>query len=177
MPILCPKPDGHSLKGISARDTRPRIPVDSTANQSTLLPSHAASGGGLSQLDKARTAVLRLWTKGVSQRLAAGIGHVRCRPSTRMAQPNINHIRLTNSVIPMQQINDEFRHVCGDVKLWSFSEAIPTTFGLTSSMVVEKDSAILSQSGHHEHLLPVHFTIPLHPYREILASVSQSSLY
>lgn len=55
----------------------------------------------------------------------------------------IVHLDGLTHVAWMQQINDEFRHVCGDVKLWSFSEAVPTTFGLGSALVVEKDSALL----------------------------------
>lgn len=42
-----------------------------------------------------------------------------------------------------QQINDEFLHVCGNVRLWSFFEGVPTGFGLLSSLIVEKQSAIL----------------------------------
>lgn len=42
-----------------------------------------------------------------------------------------------------QQINDEFRHVCGDIHLWSFTESVPTSFGLMSSLVVDKESAVL----------------------------------
>ncbi|TLD30942.1 hypothetical protein PspLS_01946 [Pyricularia sp. CBS 133598] len=43
----------------------------------------------------------------------------------------------------LDQINDEFRHVCDRINLCSFSEAVPTNFGLTSSLVVDKASAIL----------------------------------
>lgn len=42
-----------------------------------------------------------------------------------------------------QQINDEFRHVCEDLRLWSFTESVPTSSGLSSSLVVEKESAVL----------------------------------
>ncbi|KEY66276.1 hypothetical protein S7711_02741 [Stachybotrys chartarum IBT 7711] len=48
-----------------------------------------------------------------------------------------------------EQINDEFRHVCGNLSLWSFSEAIPTSYGLTSSLVVDKESAILGLPKEH----------------------------
>ncbi|KFA78743.1 hypothetical protein S40288_01623 [Stachybotrys chartarum IBT 40288] len=68
-----------------------------------------------------------------------------------------------------QQINDEFRHVCGNLSLWSFSEAIPTSYGLTSSMVVDKESAILGLPKEHvQYLQATHrdickFDSPLNP--------------
>lgn len=42
-----------------------------------------------------------------------------------------------------QTINDAFRHYYDDVNLWSFYEAYPTTSGLLSRVIVEKDSAQL----------------------------------
>ncbi|KAL2024346.1 hypothetical protein VTK56DRAFT_8828 [Thermocarpiscus australiensis] len=49
----------------------------------------------------------------------------------------------------LDQINDEFRHVCSNVRLWSYFEGVPTSFGLISSLVVEKESAILGLPGEH----------------------------
>ncbi|KAH6631000.1 hypothetical protein B0J18DRAFT_117751 [Chaetomium sp. MPI-SDFR-AT-0129] len=49
----------------------------------------------------------------------------------------------------LNQINDEFRHVCSNVRLWSFFEGVPTAFGPLSSVVVEKESAILGLPGEH----------------------------
>jgi hypothetical protein len=45
----------------------------------------------------------------------------------------------------LQAINDEFRHVCGDVGLWSFFEGVPTSTGPTNTMIVEKESAIMGK--------------------------------
>ncbi|KAJ5768911.1 hypothetical protein N7520_003470 [Penicillium odoratum] len=47
----------------------------------------------------------------------------------------------------LDQINDEFRHVGGDIHLWSFTEGSPIRMGLTSSLVVEKESAVLGWSS------------------------------
>ncbi|KAH6849741.1 hypothetical protein B0I37DRAFT_369747 [Chaetomium sp. MPI-CAGE-AT-0009] len=58
-----------------------------------------------------------------------------------------------NDLVPgsavLNQINDEFRHVCSNVRLWSFFEGVPTAFGPLSSLVVEKESAILGLPGEH----------------------------
>ncbi|ESA44246.1 hypothetical protein GE21DRAFT_1831 [Neurospora crassa] len=44
----------------------------------------------------------------------------------------------------LDQINDEFRHHCGNVHLRSFFEGVPTSFaGIRSCLVVDKDSAVL----------------------------------
>lgn len=53
----------------------------------------------------------------------------------------------------LQAINDEFRHVCSDVRLWSFFEGIPTAAGPTNVMVVEKESAIMGLPGEHTQYL------------------------
>ncbi|KAK3304655.1 uncharacterized protein B0T15DRAFT_250070 [Chaetomium strumarium] len=47
----------------------------------------------------------------------------------------------------LQAINDEFRHVCSDVRLWSFFEGIPTSTGPTNTMIVEKESAVMDNIG------------------------------
>ncbi|KAL0778440.1 hypothetical protein CaCOL14_006093 [Colletotrichum acutatum] len=44
----------------------------------------------------------------------------------------------------LDQINDEFRHICHNINLWSFFESLPMSFGPTSSFVVEKESAVLA---------------------------------
>ncbi|KAK4194291.1 hypothetical protein QBC40DRAFT_37918, partial [Triangularia verruculosa] len=41
------------------------------------------------------------------------------------------------------QINDDFRHVCDKLRIWSFFETIPMSFGL----VVKKDSAVFGLPG------------------------------
>jgi WD40 repeat protein len=46
-------------------------------------------------------------------------------------------------------INDQFRHVYENVKIWSFFETVKTSLGL----IVEKDSAILGLPGEHIQLL------------------------
>ncbi|KAK4236050.1 hypothetical protein C8A03DRAFT_36078 [Achaetomium macrosporum] len=53
----------------------------------------------------------------------------------------------------LQAINDEFRHVCNDVRLWSFFEGVPTSTGPTSTMIVEKESAVMGLPGEHTQYL------------------------
>jgi len=45
----------------------------------------------------------------------------------------------------VQTINEDFRHVAGDIQLFSFYETVKTStsFGLGNVMIVEKDSAVL----------------------------------
>ncbi|KAK4038973.1 hypothetical protein C8A01DRAFT_37090 [Parachaetomium inaequale] len=53
----------------------------------------------------------------------------------------------------LQAINDEFRHVCNDVQLWSFFEGVPTSTGPTNTMIVEKESAVMGLPGEHTQYL------------------------
>ncbi|KAK1764935.1 hypothetical protein QBC33DRAFT_545297 [Phialemonium atrogriseum] len=53
----------------------------------------------------------------------------------------------------LQAINDEFRHVCGNVQIWSFFEGAPTSTGPTSMMIVERESAVLGLPGEHTQYL------------------------
>ena len=43
----------------------------------------------------------------------------------------------------LQDINEQFRVSCGDLSLVSFFETIKTSFGITKSLIVEKESGIL----------------------------------
>ncbi len=43
----------------------------------------------------------------------------------------------------LQDINEQFRTLCGDLSLVSFFETLKTNFGITKSLVVEKESAVL----------------------------------
>ncbi|KAK4656243.1 hypothetical protein QC762_309600 [Podospora pseudocomata] len=56
-------------------------------------------------------------------------------------------------MLTTQAINDEFRHVCSDVGLWSFFEGIPTAAGPTNVVVVEKESAVMGLPGEHTQYL------------------------
>ncbi|KAL8819520.1 MAG: hypothetical protein Q9223_002061 [Gallowayella weberi] len=52
-----------------------------------------------------------------------------------------------NDLIPnsgaIQAINDDFRHLAQDLRLWSFYESVKTNLGVSHALIVEKDSAIL----------------------------------
>lgn len=43
----------------------------------------------------------------------------------------------------LQDINEQFRTSCSDLSLVSFFETLKTSFGITKSLIVEKESAIL----------------------------------
>ncbi len=44
-----------------------------------------------------------------------------------------------------QKINRDFEMYAQDVSLWSFFETLKTSLGVTSSMIVDRDSAILGR--------------------------------
>lgn len=48
-----------------------------------------------------------------------------------------------------QDINEDFRHVCGDVQLWSFFEGVPTA----GFVIVDKVSAVMNLPGEHTQYL------------------------
>jgi hypothetical protein len=74
----------------------------------------------------------------------------------------------------LKTINDEFRHECGSLKLWSFFEGAPMNTGLASAILVDKDSAVIGLPGEHvQHLDADHrqmckFEHPEHPNYLIL---------
>ena len=43
----------------------------------------------------------------------------------------------------LQDINEQFRTLCGDLSLVSFFETLKTSFGITKSLIVEKESGVL----------------------------------
>lgn len=49
-----------------------------------------------------------------------------------------------------QDINEDFRHVCNDIHLWSFFEGIPTA----GFMIVDKSSAVMGLPGERNQYLP-----------------------
>ncbi|KAH8879232.1 hypothetical protein GQ53DRAFT_800306 [Thozetella sp. PMI_491] len=53
---------------------------------------------------------------------------------------------LTPNSSAMEQINDEFRHVAPDLRLWSFYETLPISAGMVNRIIVERSSATL---GYH----------------------------
>ncbi|KAK4043380.1 hypothetical protein C8A01DRAFT_43694 [Parachaetomium inaequale] len=77
-------------------------------------------------------------------------------------------------LVAKKAINDDFRHVSADLQLWSFFEGVPTTFGPTSFLVVEKDSAVMSLPGEHiqyleaDHRHVCKFDSPAHPNYQIV---------
>ncbi|KAK4146411.1 uncharacterized protein C8A04DRAFT_25632 [Dichotomopilus funicola] len=53
----------------------------------------------------------------------------------------------------LQNINDEFRHVCSDVGIWSFFEGLPTSTGPSNTIIVEKESAVMGLPREHTQYL------------------------
>lgn len=45
----------------------------------------------------------------------------------------------------IQVINDDFRHVFQDLRLWSFYETVKTNMGISQTLIVEKDSAVIGR--------------------------------
>ncbi|KAJ5178230.1 uncharacterized protein N7500_000929 [Penicillium coprophilum] len=80
------------------------------------------------------------------------------------------------------QINDEFRHVCDKLHLWSFTESKPTNFGLTASLVVEKESAVMGLPKEHvqyieaDHRHICKFDSPENPNYIILRRAFQTTI-
>lgn len=62
---------------------------------------------------------------------------------------------LISSSEALQMINDQFRHLCQKVQLWSFFETIKTNLGKSQELIVEKESAVLgtvsSLRSHYAH--------------------------
>ncbi|KAK1772835.1 hypothetical protein QBC33DRAFT_522616 [Phialemonium atrogriseum] len=53
----------------------------------------------------------------------------------------------------LQTINEEFRHVCKNVKMWSFFEGQPTSVGLRSLIIVDRESAVIGLPDEHVQFL------------------------
>ena len=77
-------------------------------------------------------------TKAFVKELVPGSGTLQVSPS---------QLHKSGSGLTIQVINDEFRHVCHNAQLWSFFEGVPTSTGPASTMIVEKESAIMGKSG------------------------------
>lgn len=52
---------------------------------------------------------------------------------------------LQRNSVSAQKINRDFEMYAQDVALWSFFETLKTSLGVTSSMIVDRDSAILGR--------------------------------
>jgi len=52
---------------------------------------------------------------------------------------------LEKNSVTTQVINDEFRNYADELGLWSFYETLKTSLGISSAMIVERDSAILGK--------------------------------
>jgi len=60
---------------------------------------------------------------------------------------------LERNSIAISSINEEFRHYAHNLQLFSFYETLKTSLGVTSSLIVNKDSAILGYSNERNALL------------------------
>jgi hypothetical protein len=63
------------------------------------------------------------------------------RAASLGSQPYLVDLRRNSA--STESINDEFRHICDRLRLYSFYETVPTNLGMNSTLLVEKDSAIL----------------------------------
>ncbi|CAH0042056.1 unnamed protein product, partial [Clonostachys rhizophaga] len=53
----------------------------------------------------------------------------------------------------LQELNESFQTKASHLKLWSFFETQPTKIGLSSLIIVEKESAVIGTPGEHERYL------------------------
>ncbi|KAL2041702.1 hypothetical protein N7G274_005486 [Stereocaulon virgatum] len=60
---------------------------------------------------------------------------------------------LGRNSVSLQNINEEFRHYAERLNLWSFYETLKTSFGVTSALIVDKDSATLGYKHERVQLL------------------------
>jgi WD40 repeat protein len=60
---------------------------------------------------------------------------------------------LHNDSIMLQLINDGFRHISGDLQLRSFYEVVETEIGPTSSLIVNRESAVLGYPNEQSALI------------------------
>jgi hypothetical protein len=59
------------------------------------------------------------------------------------ARPYVEDLRRNS--VSLQIINEEFRHYADSLSVWSFYETLKTNFGITSTLIVDKDSATLGK--------------------------------
>lgn len=93
---------------------------------------------------------------------------------------------LEGNSISIPSINDEFRHYAHGLELLSFYETLKTNLGVTSSLIVSKESATLGYSNERSSLLNAthrsicKFESPLDPnyisLRNALAVLAKSSI-
>ncbi|KAL3419495.1 hypothetical protein PVAG01_09717 [Phlyctema vagabunda] len=60
---------------------------------------------------------------------------------------------LHRNSLATQAINDEFPHYCEDLRLYSFYETLPTSLGITKSLIVEKDLATMGYAHERTSLI------------------------
>jgi len=60
---------------------------------------------------------------------------------------------LERNSVMISLINDEFRHYSSGLKLFSFYETVETSLGLSSALIVTKDSATLGYPNEQSALL------------------------
>ena len=77
----------------------------------------------------------------------------------------------------LQDINEQFRTLCGDLSLVSFFETLKTSFGITRSLIVEKESGVLGYPQETSNPLNAdHHTICKFKSREDVNYVSVKSM-
>ncbi|KAI1084013.1 hypothetical protein F5B20DRAFT_526327 [Whalleya microplaca] len=103
-----------------------------------------------------------------------------------LASPSHGSKAYVNELLPgsgtLQAINDEFRHVCLDLHLWSFFESATTTAGPVAVSIVDKESATIGLPGEHvqyleaDHRHICKFENPDHPNYIILLRCFMSTI-
>ncbi|KAK0371404.1 hypothetical protein CLIM01_11241 [Colletotrichum limetticola] len=96
-----------------------------------------------------------------AESLLANIAHSQLLKKTRDV-PIVFVAHSMGGLIIKQDINEDFRHVCKDLALWSFHEAVPTA----GFYIVDKESAVMGLQGErvemihadHRHVCKFHTT-------------------
>lgn len=63
----------------------------------------------------------------------------------------ISHLEQSSELLAL--LNDTFRHYISELILYSFYETQPTSLGIRSAMIVQRESAVLGYPGEHIALL------------------------
>ena len=83
--------------------------------------------------------------------LAKVLGNILKASMLHGQKPFVADLELNSAKIAL--INDEFRHYSTDLKIFSFYETLETYLGLSSALIVHKESATLGYPNEQSALL------------------------
>lgn len=83
--------------------------------------------------------------------LAKVLGNILRASLLHSPKPFVSDLERNSAMISL--INDEFRHHSTRLELFSFYETVESALGISSALIVNKDSAILGYPNEHNALL------------------------